>query len=268
MIANTNTFYKCLHKVATFLLLNVRGSTLLYKVVSFLLIFSDVCALIAEAWYVAKAPDGYVEAVRSIGPVALHSMGLAKVFHYLVYYDTYVDIVADINRKCFTFRHFNFHALTDKVTQKSGRKELMSYSQLKLYWAGLSTNSREENEEDYTEYLRNETEINSRFSLYSFGLLAFLLSGAFGSLMFTYFRAIFLPATVYYDTKARKTVVLDSLPYNMIHVLNIDDPVQFKISAYFQLITFGHMSFSFLSKKLLFLSNVGLLINVYVFIFA
>lgn len=241
-------FYEFLFKFAHYLFLNLRNSSSIYKIFATLFVGFDLILILLEFAYVIKAPDGFVAAIKALGTFSFHIVIASKILHYIFYRNIYIDIVNDINRNKFTFKHFDdFEVfLTNPVV--NGDEPLRNYEELKDFWYAKSKRNRNVNVNE--KLLEIENGIKRRSSDCAYFLIVVLLLSALMSLTFTYYKVVLLPPNVYYDDDLQMNVAVNELPYNMVHLLNIKDPFQYKISCYFQAIAFYHITVVFMSTIL------------------
>lgn len=225
-----------------------HGKNICYKALSFINLSTVLFLLILEFIYIFTAPDGFVEAVKTIGTTAYHVTCTSRLIHFIIFSKTYEELVEAIERKSFSFENFDFESLKFSVENNQMKYAIeVGYSDLKKYWRPkFSYNILNEHK------IRNRTAIihgeMRKAKLLSFLLMFTILSGALGSLTFSYFKVIFLSPKIIYNEKLNTKAIVNDIPYNSYHIFDLGNALQYRLAAIYQAYAICFLTVSFIRK--------------------
>lgn len=224
------------------------GKSLCYKILSLLNLSFVFFLLILEFIYIYEAPEGFVESVKTLGTTAYHVTCTSRLIHFILFSKRYEELVDAIKRKSFSFDNFNFELL--KYSTENSRikcKIGITYRDLKKYWQPKIAYNIV-NEQKIMERTGIIDDEMGKARKLSFLLMFSILSGALGSLSFSYVKVIFMVPEKVCNEELNEEIVVNSIPYNSYHVLDLQNDFQYRLAAIYQAYAICFLSVSFIRK--------------------
>lgn len=205
---------------------------------------------IFEMTYIIKAPDGYLNAVKCLGAASFRILSIARLLHYIIWNDKYIEIWHSLKRNSFNFDHFYFDVLNNaKIKSILMRYDCKNnYKNLKLFWQTMEL-INVQNFDKQTKITNVCKETVKKYKGLSYGAFAFMMSGTTLSLLLSFLLVLIKPPTLIYEVDLQRDVVLNELPYRiLIPYVDLKDPFQYKLAMWYEAYAISYLSYSFLSN--------------------
>lgn len=222
-------------------------NSFLFKLIAFLNLCFVSGIMILEIIYIVCTPDNYLEVVKVFGVLAYHTICYARMVHFVFSQDDYVNIWMDIKRCTFNFDHFYFDILQDvEINFDIPYAYESNYAILKNIWQNRLLVNKE-NDVKQIEIVKIYDKVNKKYQVICFAFFVFIMISCTLSLSSSYFKVMLLPISVYYDDELQKNVIRNQLPYVSYHFMDMNDPIQYRISVLYQFYSIWYLSYGFLS---------------------
>lgn len=245
-----NDFFTGIFKLLRFLLIfpTLDKKKLTWNWILFVVHFTVFVMIVSslEVWYLFARPDGFIEAVKAVGTVSYHSLAVLRMVHARLNADTYIEIYNILKRKSFNFENFNFTKLliVDPVLTYAPDNAVENYEVLRENWKNRNIYDADTDAER-NEYKVIQDEIMAKAKRRSYFCFLVVIIPAISSVVLSYLGCYFLAGKVYTD-KDGVLKVRREIPYNSMHLLDINDPVNHLICLTHQFLTTSYLTPTFL----------------------